>query len=82
MTKDLRHPLDKWLEREGFTLHGFALAKKIPWRALYRHTDGDVIVKHPDAVVMDRVATATDGAVSVQDQIDWFKKMGKRNGWS
>lgn len=78
MTKDAPHPLVIWLDAEGFSLHGFAQAKKIPWRALYRHTSATPLVKHPDAIVMDRIATATDGAVTVQDQVDWFKKMGKR----
>ncbi len=78
MTKDPKHPLVIWLETEGFSLHGFAQAKKIPWRALYRHTDGENLVRHPDAIIMDRISTATDGSETVQDQVDWFKKMGKR----
>jgi hypothetical protein len=78
MTKSAPHPLVPWLEKEGFSLYGFAQAKNVPWRALYRHIDSDKLVRHPDAIVMDRIATATDGAVTVQDQVDWFKKMGRR----
>ncbi len=72
------HPLAKWIAKEGYSLYGFAQEMKIPWRALYRHLDERKLVRHPDAIVMDRIATATGGDVSVQDQVDWFKKMGKR----
>ena len=70
------HPLDTWIKREGFSLYGFAQEKKIPWRALYRHISG--ALTHPDAMVMDRIATATRGDVTVQSQVDWFKKRAKR----
>lgn len=77
--KQSPHPLRAWLDAQGVKLHAFAVAKKIPWRALYRHVDDDGDIRRPDAMVMDRIASATDGAVPVQAQLDWFKSRGKRN---
>jgi hypothetical protein len=76
MTKPMPHPLSAWLKTQGLRLYPFALSKGIPWRVLYRHTKGEV--RSPDVIAMDRIATATGGAVSVQAQMDWFKKKRTR----
>lgn len=71
------HPLTAWLKEQGVKRYAFAMKKKIPWRVLYRHTNGHV--KFPDAIAMDRIATATGNAVTVQMQVDWFKKKRRRD---
>lgn len=81
MKKDHPHPLQAWLDaHDNLSVHAFAQAKKIPWRVIYRHMEGELT--RPDVTAMDRIATATDGAVTIQDQVDWFKKKAKRRARS
>lgn len=77
MTWKPPHPLLVWLSsrKKVTSLHAFSQEKGIPFRSLYRHTEG--ASRNPSMQVMESIAAATRNKISVRAQVEWLKKRRK-----
>jgi len=68
------HPLTVWLKRQKpkMSLHAFSQVKSIPFRSLYRHTNGES--ENPSRDVMKAIEAGTGGAVTVLKQSLWLER--------